>query len=121
METTIMTRRRKILLYALMAGAAIAFCGCARTPEQKAARFNQRGKTMLEKKDYARALLEFSSAAKIQPKHADTYYQLGVAYAALGDYSHAVLSYQKAMKLDSNRSEERRVGKEWRSRWEPRR
>ena len=97
-----MTRRRKILLYALMAGAAIAFCGCARTPEQKAARFNQRGKTMLEKKDYARALLEFSSAAKIQPKHADTYYQLGVAYAALGDYSHAVLSYQKAMKLDSN-------------------
>lgn len=95
-----MTRRRKFVLCALMAGAAIAVCGCARTPEQKVARFLQRGNALLDKKDYTRALLEFSNAAQVLPNHADTYYHLGLAYLALGDHTHAVLSYQKATNMD---------------------
>src|SRR5712692_5744053 len=39
--------------------AVVAFAGCARNPQEKAARFINRGKNHLKNKDYARALLEF--------------------------------------------------------------
>lgn len=56
--------------------ATIVICGCAVTPEQKYAKFFERGTAQLKKHDYARAILEFRTAIQVKPKSAEAYYQL---------------------------------------------
>src|SRR5260370_3487926 len=57
----------------------LLLAGRAQTPQQKYARFLQRGKRYLEKADSSRATLEFRSAIQQQPKDADAYYWLAEA------------------------------------------
>jgi hypothetical protein len=42
--------------------------GCGTSPQAKEAKYLDKGKSLLAKKDYARALLEFRNAAKRCPK-----------------------------------------------------
>lgn len=74
--------------------------GCAGTPEHQAAKFLANGKAQIEKKDYARALLELKNAIHLQPKNAEAYYQLGLAYLATGDYRGAYQNVLQATELD---------------------
>jgi len=76
--------------------------GCNRTPEAKEAQHLSRGKSLLEKKDFARALLEFRSASQLKPKDAEPYYQAGLAYLYSGNLASSVAAFRKAVSLDPN-------------------
>jgi tetratricopeptide (TPR) repeat protein len=88
--------RRTALLAVLAAGLS----GCARTPEEKSARFVDAGKRLLKKNDPGRAVLQFRNALQITPRNAEAYYQLGVGYLALGNAVKAVASFRSAVEID---------------------
>ena len=48
------------------------------TPEQKGAKFLASGKALVEKKEYARAILEFKNATRLIPNDAEPLYQMGL-------------------------------------------
>ncbi|MFB3828572.1 MAG: tetratricopeptide repeat protein [Bryobacteraceae bacterium] len=73
--------------------------GCG-TPQQKQARHLATGKRLLERKDYARAVLEFKNAVQLAPKEAEPYYQLGIAYLRAGDFRNAAAHLMKATELN---------------------
>jgi Tfp pilus assembly protein PilF len=76
-------RDRFLLLTSLLAAAAlIASPGCGLSEEARRDRYLNRGKGFLEKKDYARALVEFKNAVQAMPKDAEPHYQLGVTALA---------------------------------------
>lgn len=80
--------------------AVALICGCARTPEQKYAKFLETGRAQLAKHDYARAILQFKNAIQVKPKSAEAYYELGLAYAASNDVPSAVQYLRKVLALD---------------------
>lgn len=55
-----------VCLIALCAAVGL-LAGCARSPEEKEARFLKRGQVLAAKKDYSRALLEFQNAVRATP------------------------------------------------------
>src|SRR3954453_6387016 len=85
---------------AVLAIALALATGCGRSPEARRDRALARGKALMEKKEYQRAILEFKNATQAAPKDAESYYQLGVAASGAGDLTTAVLSYAKALELD---------------------
>src|SRR5579859_5228743 len=87
----------------LTAGAAaLALCllagGCA-SPQQKEARYLESGKKMMEKMDYARAIIQFQNAVQAMPKDGEAYYQLALAYFANKQFQVGIASLQKAVNL----------------------
>ena len=93
----------KVLVFcaatALIAGVVTA--GCSRSPQAQEARFLKRGKELVAKKDFGRAVLEFKSAAQAMPKDAEPYYQIGLTYLALRDVRYAMVAFRKAIELDA--------------------
>jgi tetratricopeptide (TPR) repeat protein len=73
---------------------------CGRSPETRRDRFLAKGKELLDKKEYARALLEFKNASQALPNDSQSYYYIGWAATELKDYRVAVLSLRKAIDLD---------------------
>ena len=84
----------------LVAGFCIIQAGCARSPEAQEARYLESGKRMIEKKDYARALIQFRNASKVMPKDAEPYYQAGLVYLERRDWLTAYASLKKAVDLN---------------------
>ena len=86
------------------AGLLVLLCiltfACARTPAQRESRFLQRGKSLAEKQDYARALLEFKNAAQVMPKDAEPYFQMALAYMSQNDARSAYRSVKRATELN---------------------
>jgi tetratricopeptide (TPR) repeat protein len=82
----------------------LVFCvlapGCARSPQEKEARYLESGKRLLEKKDYARALIQFRNASKAMPKDAEPYYQIALTFIARSDWQGAGSSLIKALELN---------------------
>src|SRR5947209_196050 len=74
--------------------------GCGRSPEARRDKFLARGKELINKKDYSRAMLEFQNAARATPKDAEPYFQIGTALVAAGDLRAAVVAFKQA--LDRN-------------------
>src|SRR5208283_155776 len=72
--------------------------GCS-GPDQKKAKFYNKGKMLYEKGDYVRAKLEFKNAIQIDIKYADAYYMLGMAALKSGDPRGAYGSFSKAVEL----------------------
>jgi len=71
--------------------------GCSGTsPQARHDRFLAAGKKLLEKQDYARALLEFKNAARLMPKDPEAEYQLGLATLGLHDLPGAMVWFEKA-------------------------
>src|SRR5690349_21466622 len=85
-------------LTATLAVAGLFLAGCS--PASREARFVHRGKSYLEKKDYARAVLEFHSAEQAMPNDAEPYYQEGLAYMGLGNHRSAFQAFTRATQLD---------------------
>ena len=92
--------KSRLLVLALCLVAAALLASCNRSPQAKEADFLKRGKALLEKKDYRRAVLEFMNAAKAIPNDAEPYYQLGLTSLALQDPRTAVAAFSKALELD---------------------
>jgi Tfp pilus assembly protein PilF len=87
----------------LAAGAMIVLCGLSAacsSPQAKEAKYLQRGKAFLAKKDFSRALLEFKNASVVMPKDAEPYYQLAMGYLAAGNPIAAVKHLRKATELN---------------------
>ena len=74
--------------------------GCARTPQEREARFLARGKQHLQNKDYSRAVLEFRNAVAVAPKDAEAYYQLGLGFVNQGNLRDAAVAMKKATELN---------------------
>lgn len=79
---------------------AILIAGCSRDPATREAKALERGKNLLAKQDYSRALLEFKNAAQAMPKDAEPYYQTGLASLGLGDTRNALANFNKATQLN---------------------
>lgn len=90
----------------LAAAGVICACavlsGCARTPQEKEARYLEAGKRQLEKKDYARAIIQFTNAARAMPKDAEPYYQLALAHMARKEWQATLANLKRAVSLNGN-------------------
>jgi tetratricopeptide (TPR) repeat protein len=78
---------------------AVLLAGCNLSPEARRDRFVSKGKQLLQKQDYARALLEFRNAIKAVPEDADAYYQMGLAFSGQGDLVKAFMAYRQALTI----------------------
>jgi len=78
---------------------------CSRTPEQRRQRFIKIGLEQIEKKDYARAILEFTNASQAVPTHPEAYYRLGMAHLAAGDPRRGVAFLRRAVAVDPKYAE----------------
>src|SRR5258708_12864153 len=74
--------------------------GCAGSPQERRNKYLSRGKDLIQKKDYTRALLEFKNAAKVIPNDAEVYYEIGLALLGLQDFRSSYAAFQKALSLD---------------------
>jgi tetratricopeptide (TPR) repeat protein len=92
-----MTRVRMMLCGGMILVGIL--CGCA-SPETRRDKFLAKGKDLLEKKDYTRAMLEFRNASGAVPQDAEPYYYMGVANMSTGDLQTALLSLRKAIELN---------------------
>ncbi len=92
--------KRRFWPVAMTLFLSLLAAGCARSPEAKAARHLQAAKTLIQKHDYNRGLLEARNAIQANPKSAEAYYQLGLAFAGGRDLPKAVSAYRKALELD---------------------
>jgi tetratricopeptide (TPR) repeat protein len=93
-----MISRQKFQLAAIPVLTLMLF-GCAMSAKAKHDRALARAKDLLEKKDYARAVLEARTAVQAMPKEPEGYYELGLSYAHLHKLQNAVQSYKKALAL----------------------
>lgn len=73
---------------------------CHRNPKTAEAEYLHRAQSMLEKKEYSRALLELRNASAAVPRDAEPYYQMGNVYLAMGDIPSAVASLRKATEVN---------------------
>jgi tetratricopeptide (TPR) repeat protein len=79
--------------------AAALLVSCSRSPEARRDHFVDKGKKLLQKQDYARAVLEFRNAIRVSPEDAEAYYQLGVAFSGQGDLGKAFMAYRQALTI----------------------
>jgi len=90
--------RRRWLLSTLLLLTLLTLVGCRSGSADL--QFISRGKDLIVKKQYARALIEFKNASRLRPNNAEPYYQSGLAYLATGDYQSGYQSLLKATELD---------------------
>src|SRR5215472_2659415 len=89
---------RRPALAALVAALALVVCGCSAASRE--AKFLERGKAHLGKKDYSRAVLEFRNAQKAVPTDPEPYYLEGVAYLEWGNPPQAYQALMRAVGLN---------------------
>jgi len=92
-----MKNRVVLGIVALLVVIITVSCG---GPEQKKAKFYNKGKALYEKGEYAKARLEFKNAVQIDVKYADAYYMLGMTALKSGDPRGAYGSFSKAIELN---------------------
>ena len=95
---------RKLGQAVLVVLLPLVIVGCTRSPQAKEAKYLQRGKAQIAKKDYSRAILEFQNAAQAMPRDAEPYYQVGLAYLQTGNLAMAVPALRKATELNPKHS-----------------
>ena len=89
--------RRSLVFLPLL---ALGWSGCSRDPAKQEAKYLAQGKKFLEKKDYARAIIEFRNAATAMPRDAEPWYQLGLASLAAQQTEQAIIGFRKATELN---------------------
>lgn len=96
-----MRRINLVFPFVVIVFLTLVLGGCSgRSPQARHDRFLADGKKMLERQDYARAVLQFKNAAQLMPGDAEAYYQLGLATLRLQDLRGALVLFQKANQLD---------------------
>jgi putative PEP-CTERM system TPR-repeat lipoprotein len=93
-----MTRAQKKAIAALLLVFVLAACN--RSPEARRDRYMAKGKELLQKHDYSRAILQFRSAAQAMPKDPEVYYQLSQAYLAAGDIKMSITALRKTLEFN---------------------
>lgn len=91
--------RRRFTIASSLLATLVLLAGCAATPQQKYARFLQRGKKLVESSMYSRAIVEFRGAMQLQPKEAEAYYWLAQAFLGENKVGDAVVALRKATDL----------------------
>jgi tetratricopeptide (TPR) repeat protein len=89
--------RSKIMAFAACI-AILTLSACS--PQAREARYLEKGKQALQKRNYSVAVIEFKNAAKAMPRDAEPYYQLGLVYLASNDFNTAASYLQKACELN---------------------
>ena len=82
--------------------AAVFLFGCARSPEARRDQYMLKGKQLLKKQDFSRALLEFRNAAQVKSDDPEIYYQMGLAFSGARDFRAAYQAFRKAVTLRPN-------------------
>ncbi len=101
-----MTNRSRFAICSLPVFTALAaLTGCHTSPQLEEVAELKRGRALLEKKDYPRAILEFRNAAKFMPKDAEPYYQMGLAYLGLSNPQNAYAAFHQAAELNPNHAQ----------------
>jgi tetratricopeptide (TPR) repeat protein len=59
-----------------------------------------KGKSLMDRREFSRAIIEFKTALHANPKNADAYYELGLAFEATHDFQSAADAYKVATQLD---------------------
>src|SRR5713226_3450807 len=95
-STSRCSRSLMSLILSALATLTLVSCKPGSSPE----RYLDRGKKLIEKKQYDRAILELRNASRLNPKSAEPYYQAGLAYLALGDYRMGYQSLLRATERD---------------------
>jgi len=90
------THQRLYLVFALFVALTVVACG---GPDEKKAKFFEKGKTLYEKGEFVKARLEFKNAIQIDPKFADAYHMLGMAELKEGNLRQAYAGFSKAAEL----------------------
>jgi tetratricopeptide (TPR) repeat protein len=62
--------------------------------------FNNRGLSLYEKADHARAIEDFTEAIRLDPKLARAYYNRALAHLERGDEDAALADREQALQLD---------------------
>src|SRR6266699_958444 len=88
-----------VLVFSL-ALTLISAAACARTPQQKQARFLERVKKLLADKNYQRAVLEFRNAIQLNLRDPEPYYQMALADLATKDFRGAIAALRTAVDLN---------------------
>jgi tetratricopeptide (TPR) repeat protein len=78
----------------------LALTGCSQSPQEREAKYLEKGKKEFQKRNYAVAVLHFKNAMQAQPRDAEPYYQLGMAYLASNDINTAASYFRKATELN---------------------
>ena len=91
--------RRRFTIASSLLATLVLLAGCATTPQQKYARFLQRGQKLLESSKYSRAIVEFRGAMQSQPKEAEAYYWPARAFLGENKVGDAVVALRKATDL----------------------
>jgi|GEM_PF-2058042 len=93
--------------YAQRCGAALLLSvgllltvGCMKSPEEEYAEFMESGKTALEDKDFASALIHFKNAARIDSNQAEPFYQMAICHLNRGQTQESVDAVQQAIRLN---------------------
>ncbi len=91
----------KRLPHIVLLAVALIFltAGCDK-PEEKAARYIERGNALYEKQEYVKARLEYKNAARLQPASAEVRYRLGLLDEAQGDLQNAFANFVQAEQQD---------------------
>jgi tetratricopeptide (TPR) repeat protein len=84
----------------LAVSICLVWTGCTKSPAAKEANYLARGKTLMQQRDYPRAMLEFRNAAQASPQDAEPWYQMGMAYLGSKDLEQAVAAFRKATQLN---------------------
>jgi cytochrome c-type biogenesis protein CcmH/NrfG len=96
-----MFRKRKIPSASMLVFVVfLTGSGCVRTPQQKEAKFMERGKSYIAQKDFARAIIEFKNAVSVMPQDSEAHYQLAAAKLRTGDVVGAVNELKKSTELN---------------------
>lgn len=85
------------LFAVLCLGLSLTACD---SPEEKEAKYIERGNVLFEQGSYDKAKLEYKNAARINPTSAEVRYRLGLTNEAQGDLRNAFTSYLSAEQQD---------------------
>ena len=95
--------QRLYLVFTLAIALTIIACG---SPDQKKAKFLEKGKALYEKGDFVRARLEFKNAVQIDPKFYEGFYMLGMTELKAGNFRQAYAGFSKAVDLSPDHLKE---------------
>jgi tetratricopeptide (TPR) repeat protein len=90
-------KRVSIVIFVILFAAAMMACG---GPDEKKAKFFDKGQQLFEQGEYVKAALEFKNAIQIDPNYAAAYFMLGRTQHRQGDLRAAYGAYNKAVDLD---------------------
>lgn len=91
----------------LLVGILVAIAGC-KSPEEEAKSHLEKGKTLFDQGEYAKAILELKSSAQSDNKQAETYYYMALLDEKNNNFKSMKQNLLRALELDGNLMDARR-------------